>query len=91
VKLADIDYPCVFPSLQAQAAIDALQAELDPRYGGRPEIKPRDALQVLEYESFLAWVTIQNFLNGEELPDQAIDRLTLACSRIGTISRIATL
>lgn len=90
LRLEDIDYPFVDPGRQAQAAIDALQADVDQRYGGRPTIRPRDALIVLEYEVFLAWVTVQNFLAGTQLSPQDVDRLTLACSRIQLISKIAT-
>ena len=85
-----------FAGCPIDAVVGAIGLELSslfPRSGGGTPVKGRSlmtasqALEVLHFESLLAWTAAKNLANGHALTTEDLDRLDVAARRIGAIAQ----
>jgi hypothetical protein len=70
----------------AEDAISTSRRQWQREHRRPPALTAREALAALQFEALLAWTAAHNIVNGVELAEDDLDRLTVAMNRIDAIA-----
>jgi len=85
-----LDIRTVPAQRRASAALDAITTARSSHARAHrrpPALTAREALAALEFEALLIWTAAHNLVNGVDMSDDDLERLTVAGMRIEAIGR----